>query len=147
MKTWQSRSRLVVWPPHLGSIALLESELKSRSSRASVFRLRQAVQQRSLSSIRRNTKGENKMRFQGALVREQGVTFGIVVVKPHVLHNPLQAETLQRFGRQAFGPVPIILMAQDSRGIPTYSGRSDIVRFLANIPMSVIPWKQYSVSN
>lgn len=86
------------------------------------------------------------MRFQGALVREQGVTFGILVVKPHALNNPTQADAMQRLGRQAFGPVPIILMAQNSRGVPTYSGRSDIVRFLARTPMWAIPWKQYTIN-
>lgn len=29
-----------------------------------------------------------------------------------------------------FGNIPIILMAQNSRGIPTYHGRQDIVHFL-----------------
>jgi hypothetical protein len=28
-----------------------------------------------------------KMQFEGAKVIEQGVTFGIIIVKPHVLQN------------------------------------------------------------
>ena len=36
------------------------------------------------------------MRFQGALLKEQGVTFGIIMVKPHVLHNNAEAETMRR---------------------------------------------------
>ena len=86
------------------------------------------------------------MRFQGALLKEQGVTFGIIVVKPHVLHNNAEAESMRRFGTQAFGVVPIILMAQNSRGIPTYSGRRDIVNFLASVPLRAIPWREYTVS-
>lgn len=43
------------------------------------------------------------MRFQGTLIKEQGVTFGIIVVKPHVLHNNAEAESMRRFGTQAFG--------------------------------------------
>ena len=42
--------------------------------------------------------------------------------------------------------IPIILMAQNNRGVPTYDGRSDIVRFLANIHPARIPWKKYTLS-
>ena len=63
------------------------------------------------------------MKFQGALVKEQGVTFGIIVVKPHVLNSPSEADSMRTFGVRAFGPVPIILMAQNARGVPAYSGR------------------------
>lgn len=36
-------------------------------------------------------------------------------------------------------------MAQDSRGVPEYYGRDDIVRFLAGIPMESLPWKSWSL--
>ena len=86
------------------------------------------------------------MKFQGALVKEQGVTFGIVAVKPHVLNNSSEADSMRNFGMHAFGPVPIILMAQNARGIPTYLGRRDIVKFLAKIPMQAIPWREYTLN-
>ena len=86
------------------------------------------------------------MRFQGALIKEQGVTFGIVVVKPHVLQNQTDANTMRSFGNQVFGLVPIILMAQNSRGVPTYLGRQDIVNFLSRISTSRIPWREYTVA-
>lgn len=86
------------------------------------------------------------MRFQGALVKEQGVTFGIIVVKPHVLNSPSEADSMRTFGVRAFGPVPIILMTQNARGVPTYSGRRDIVNFLAKVPMQVIPWREYTLN-
>jgi len=86
------------------------------------------------------------MRFQGAKVREQGVTFGILIVKPHVLHDPATRENMQSFGTRAFGSIPIVLMAQDSRGIPTYWGRQDIVRFLSRVPLQCIPWKEYTIA-
>ncbi len=35
------------------------------------------------------------MQFEGALVREQGVTFAIVIVKPHVLNSGHQAMRLR----------------------------------------------------
>jgi hypothetical protein len=37
-------------------------------------------------------------------------------------------------------------MAQDSRGVPTYQGRPDIVRFLSNIFVEQIPWQRYTLS-
>ena len=86
------------------------------------------------------------MKFQGALVKEQGVTFGIIVVKPHVIDNPSEANSMRTLGARAFGPVPIILMAQNSRGLPTYSGRRDIVSFLAKVPMQAIPWREYTLN-
>lgn len=86
------------------------------------------------------------MRFQGALIKEQGVTFGIVIVKPHVLQNASEAKAMRSFGNRVFGLVPIILMAQNSRGVPTYLGRRDIVSFLAKVPIHCIPWREYSVA-
>lgn len=83
------------------------------------------------------------MRVQGALVKEQGITFGVVVVKPHVVHNRFEAERAQSAFAPLFPGVPIVLMAQDSRGVPTYFGRTDIARFLANTPLSSIPWREY----
>ena len=70
------------------------------------------------------------MQFDGALIKEQGVTFAIVVVKQHVLNNTIECDNARRSFSPAFPGVPIILMAQNSRGIPTYQGRHDIVSFL-----------------
>ena len=75
------------------------------------------------------------MRFQGAVIKEQGITFGIVVVKPSVLQTPSSQANMQRFGVQAFGIMPIVLMAQNARGVPTYWGRKDVVNFLSRVPM------------
>jgi hypothetical protein len=86
------------------------------------------------------------MEFQGAKVTEQGVTFGILIVKHSVLNDRRQQEQLRSFGRRVFGTVPVVLMAQDVRGVPTYQGRPDIVQFLARIDMSGIPWRKYTVS-
>lgn len=87
------------------------------------------------------------MQFEGAVITEQGVTFAIVIVKQHVLSNTAERERVRNSFIPFFPKIPIILMAQDSRGIPTYYGRPDIVKFLANIHISRIPWKKYSVSN
>jgi len=86
------------------------------------------------------------MKVQGAVIKEQGVTFAIVVVKSHVVRNASQAnKAIQDYGT-LFPRTPIVLMAQKNRGTPTYYGRRDIVRFLSRVPMNAIPWKQYTFS-
>lgn len=86
------------------------------------------------------------MQFEGAKVTEQGVTFGIVIVKGQVLRSVQERATARALGTRAFGRVPIILMAQDARGVPTYEGRSDIVRFLSKVAFQRIPWKKYTLT-
>lgn len=83
------------------------------------------------------------MYFDGALVKEQGVTFAIVIVKPSVLTSRDREEIRDSFS-SVFPNVPIILMAQDVRGTPTYHGRRDIVNFLSKIDHGRIPWKRYN---
>lgn len=86
------------------------------------------------------------MHFDGALLKEQGVPFAIVVVKPHVLNSSCEIQCARTDFSRHFPSVPIILMAQDQRGVPTYQGRTDIVQFLASISPSRIPWKRYSLN-
>jgi len=86
------------------------------------------------------------MRVQGAVVREQGQTFAVVTVRPSVLSSNAQANQAILSFRSVFPGISVVLMAQDSRGRPTYFGRSDIARFLSRIPMSAIPWRQYTIS-
>ncbi|MCK4828118.1 hypothetical protein KA005_70970 [bacterium] len=84
------------------------------------------------------------MKIQGAVIKEQGTTFAIVVVKKHIVDSGRQSEeTIVSFA-QLFPGIPIVLMAQDTRGIPKYRGRRDIVNFLTNIHPSRIPWKEYT---
>lgn len=85
------------------------------------------------------------MRIQGAVIKEQGVTFAIVVAKRHVVSNTSEANRAIQSFQPVFPGVPIVLMAQDSRGIPTYFGRRDIAKFMANVPISAIPWKEYTI--
>lgn len=87
------------------------------------------------------------MRFQGAVISEQGVTFAVVIVKRHILNSRREANRLiSTFQHNVFGQIPVILMSQDTRGIPSYYGRDDIVQFLSRIPLGSIPWREYTVS-
>lgn len=86
------------------------------------------------------------MQFQGAVIKEQGQTFAVVVVKSHVVQNRLAASDAIRAFAPTFGGMPVVLMAQDSWGRPTYFGRPDIARFLSRTPLGAIPWKQYTIN-
>jgi hypothetical protein len=64
------------------------------------------------------------MRIQGAVIREQGQTFAVVVVKQHVVQNGSEATDAVRSFTPVFR-VPVVLMAQDSRGrASTTAGRT-----------------------
>lgn len=84
------------------------------------------------------------MMFDGAIVREQGVTFGLVVVKSHVLNSQAEANALiadyQRIMNVAF----VLLMAQDKGASPTYYGRPDLITFLGSFDMTRLRWRKYT---
>ena len=87
------------------------------------------------------------MRIDGAIIKEQGVTFGIIIVKKHVLStdsSARQARSNFQSSLSEFSGIPLILAAQDSRGVFEYWGRPDIVDFLAAIHASRIPWNTYT---
>lgn len=86
------------------------------------------------------------MTFDGAVISEQGVTFGIMVVKRHVLDDASRRDRLITEGTRVFGGIPTILMAQKPGGRARYYGRSDIVRFMARVPLSAVPWKRYRIA-
>ena len=85
-----------------------------------------------------------KVDFRGALIREQGVTFAVVQVKPAVLRGGefSLAEERRRYER-IFRDVPIVLAARGADGRARFSGRPDLVRLLASAGWHRIPWKRY----
>ncbi len=85
------------------------------------------------------------MRMQGAVIREQGQTFAVVIVKSHVVQNRVEANEAIA-GLIPVFRVPVILMAQDVWGRPSYYGRPDIARFMSNVPISAIPWREYTIT-
>ncbi len=86
------------------------------------------------------------MQFDGAVIREQGVTFAVVVVKDHIVQNSSVAQDAIRSFSPAFAGMPVVLMGQGSRGRPTYFGRPDLARFMASVPVSAVPWRTYTLN-
>lgn len=85
------------------------------------------------------------MTFQGTVIKEQGVTFAIVIAKKHIIDNRTEADKMIQAFQSTFPGIPVLLMAQDARGIPSYYGRSDISRFMAKVPLNAIRWKKYTI--
>ena len=80
------------------------------------------------------------MQGEVAVIREQGQTFAVLTVKPHVVQNPAEREAMVASARRWFG-VRTALLAEDGR---TW-GPNDIVRWLQNIHVSQLPWRKFSI--
>ena len=91
------------------------------------------------------TQRRIRMTIHGAVIIEQGVTFAIISVKPHVTQYTARATAFRQEISVFFPNMPIILMSQDANGTPHYFGRKDIVEFLKSIRVDQIPWKEYHV--
>ena len=84
------------------------------------------------------------MNFDGAVIREQGVTFAIAVVRRNVLSTPKERDQSLSYFQSFFGGIPVVLMEQDHNGVPTWYGRPDLTRFLQSVSVDAIPWQRYS---
>lgn len=82
-------------------------------------------------------------RVQGALVRERGVEFALMVVKEHVLDSPFERARAAAWGRLFFR-VPTVLVGE--RRQRTF-GRDDIISMLRHVDVMQIPWRTYMVVN
>lgn len=74
------------------------------------------------------------MHLQRAVIKEQGMTFAVVNIKPCILNNCMEANPLCSF----IGSIPAVLMAQNSRGIPIYYNRRDIAKYSSRVPLPAI---------
>ena len=88
------------------------------------------------------------MTLDAAIIKEQGILFAVVIVKPHVTASQDSADQMRRSLATVsdFANLPIILASQDSKGRFEYQGRRDIVDFLASIDSARIPWNRYTIS-
>lgn len=77
-----------------------------------------------------------------ALVREQGVSFGVVSVRDSVINNPSERDELVRAWSFELGIPAVLIGARDHR----LYGRTDIVRFLSNVHPSRLPWRRMTLA-
>jgi hypothetical protein len=83
------------------------------------------------------------MGFDAAIVKEQGVTFAVVAVTFHAANSNHARQEAAGAAQAMFQGGPVVLMVQDGRGRPTFWGRRDIVRFLARVPVTALPWRRF----
>jgi hypothetical protein len=83
------------------------------------------------------------MRIIGSIIKEQGVTFAIVLVKRRAVQTSEEAATTRASFELYFPGLPLILATKDVRGNFEYQGRKDIVSFLAGISSARIPWREF----
>ena len=83
-------------------------------------------------------------KIQGAVIKEQGLTFAITIVKKHILNSQMQCQQAAQSFQPLFPGMPLVLMGQDTHGTPSYLDRKDIVNFLRNLHPSRIPWKEFT---
>ncbi len=84
------------------------------------------------------------MQLEGAVIKEQGVVFAIVIVKQSATQSSASANQARDAFQGYFPGMPLILASQDTSGRFTYQGRRDIVAFLARLDPRRIPWKRYT---
>jgi hypothetical protein len=85
------------------------------------------------------------MQVEGAVITEQGVTFAVVVVRRSVVNTPGERDqAIAAFSAELFDGLPVVLMAQESTGTPTYYGRNDLSAFMANVPVEAVPWQRFT---
>jgi hypothetical protein len=83
------------------------------------------------------------MTFQGAVIKEQNVTFAVVILKESAARQQGEREKAYLAFKPYFPGIPLVFMAQDGFGRATYWGRNDLARFLASVPVARIPWREY----
>lgn len=77
-----------------------------------------------------------------ALVREQGVSFGVVSVRDSVITSSSERDELVRAWSFELGIPAVLIGARDHR----LYGRPDIVRFLSNVHPSRLPWRRMTLA-
>lgn len=78
-----------------------------------------------------------------ALVREQGVTFAVVMVKNHVLTSPTTSDQMIRAASVALGCQLVVLMGESNQRLR--GNRQDVVNFVSRLHPSRLPWKKWNI--
>lgn len=80
-------------------------------------------------------------KMTAALVKEQGVTFGVVLVKDHVVTSQHQSNQMIQAASHALGCGLIVLMGETNNRLR--GNRQDVVNFVANLHPSQLPWREW----
>ena len=90
---------------------------------------------------------EAAVNIQAAAISLQGIRFVVVAAAMSLVRSPGDAALVIVDLQERFGGVPVVLMAQDEAGVPTYYGDDGLLRLLAPIPLDKLPWKEYAIGD
>lgn len=82
-------------------------------------------------------------RMTAALVREQGVTFAVAIVKNHVLNSTSTSNQTLQAVSAALGCPLVVLMGESNRKLR--GNRQDVVNFVSRLHPSRLPWKEWDI--
>jgi hypothetical protein len=90
------------------------------------------------------------VQFEGAHLRERSqqggwIDWWVVIVQRSVLSSGTRCQET-RSALELQLEQPVVLMAQDGRGVPTYWGRPDLVDYMAAHPLETIPWQRFTLN-
>ena len=83
-----------------------------------------------------------KSQFDGVVITEQGQTCAVVSVQPAVFQNSINATMIIKALLPVFKGMPVVLMAIDTKGVPGYFGRADLIELLENVNIKEAAWSQ-----
>jgi hypothetical protein len=90
------------------------------------------------------------VQFEGAHLRDRArqggwIDWWVVIVQHSVLSSESRCRELRAAFEHQFGQ-PVVLMAQNSQGVPTYWGRPDLVDYMAAQLLEAIPWERFTLN-
>ncbi len=83
-------------------------------------------------------------KLTAAIIREQGTTFAVAIMKDHVLNSPSQADKQIQAIAHTLGCPLVVLLGERNQKLR--GNRRDIVDFVANLHPSQIPWREYRLA-
>lgn len=82
-------------------------------------------------------------KVQFARIREQGITFGVVVVKDSAVNDVSNRNGTVAYWSRSLGCPTVIIGANHHQCY----GRNDLVRFMASVPIQAIPWQTGTIAD
>jgi hypothetical protein len=87
------------------------------------------------------------MNFDVAIVKKNGVEIGVFATTMDIINDKMQAHNLIKYCEEKIlVGYQVVLMAQDTRGIPHYYGKQDLVSLLEATNFSKIHFRRYTKS-
>ena len=83
-----------------------------------------------------------KTQFEGAVITEQDKTFAVVSVQQSVFNDSVNGTMIIKALLPVFNGIPVVLMTLDTKGVPAYFGRPDLIILLESINIKDASWNQ-----